>query len=270
MSLEDKLHKPANLERVRARASHLRFKNRVAVITGSSRGLGKHVALAFAREGASVVVNYLKRKNSAERVVDLINSAGGLAVSLRTDVANVKEVNEMTERIMEKFGKIDILVNNAGTHEDARVVNMTEVAWKNVISVNLTGVFNCTKAVMPIMMKQKYGRIINISSVVGGQIGVIGAANYAASKAGIIGFARSVAKEVAKYGITVNTVAPGYVKIGMGKRLPHEIKKKIQSHIPIGRFAELEEIVEPVLFLASDSASYTTGQVLIVDGGFSA
>ena len=263
--LEDKLYKPANLE-----ASCLRFKNKVAVITGSSRGLGKHIALAFAREGASVVVNYLKRKDLTKRVVDLINSSGGVAVSYGTDVRNAKEVNEMTKKIMEKFGKIDILVNNAGVHEDARVVNMTEDAWKNVLSVNLTGVFNCTKAVIPVMMKQKYGRIINMSSVVGGQIGIIGTANYATSKAGVIGFTRSVAREVAKYGITVNTVAPGYVNTGMGKRLPSEFKKKSLSQIPIGRFAEPKEVVEAVLFLASDSASYITGQVINIDGGFSA
>lgn len=246
------------------------FKNKVAVITGSSRGLGKHITLAFARKGASVVVNYLKRQDLAKRVVDLINSSGGVAVSYRTDVRNAKEVNVMIEKIIEKFGKIDILVNNAGVHEDARVVNMAEDTWKDVLSVNLTGVFNCTKAVIPVMMKQNYGRIINISSVVGGQIGIIGAANYATSKAGVIGFTRCVAKEVAKHGITANIVAPGYVNIGMGKRLPSEFKKKILSQIPIDRFAEPREVVEAVLFLASDSASYITGQVINIDGGFSA
>lgn len=248
----------------------MRFKNRVVIITGSSRGLGKHIALGFAREGAFVVVNYVKRKDLAKRVVDLINSSGVFAVSHGADVTNIREVNEMTKKIMEKFGKIDVLVNNAGIHEDARVLNMTEDAWKSVLSVNLTGLFNCTKAVIPVMMTQKYGRIINMSSVVGGQIGIIGTANYATSKAGIIGFTRSVAKEVAKYRITVNAIAPGYVNTGMGKRLPSELKKKTLSQIPMGRFAEPEEVVEAVLFFASDSASYVTGQVINVDGGFSA
>ena len=241
--------------------------NRVAIITGSSRGLGKDIALAFAERGTNVIVNYLKNRNLAQKVAGSIKSSGGVTMTFKADVSAPDEVNDMIRSTMEKFGKIDVLVNCAGIHEDARVINMSQASWNRVIMVNLSGTFNCMKAVIPVMMKQRHGRIINISSIVGLRT-VIGTANYAASKMGVTALTKTVAKEVANYGITANVVAPGYINTGMGRHLSLKLKKEIIPQIPIGRFGNPSEVAETVLFLASDSASYITGQLIIVDGGF--
>lgn len=243
------------------------FTDRVAIITGSSRGLGKNIALAFSPRGAKVIVNYVKNRNLAQKVVASIISSGGVAMALKADVTDLNEVNDVIQKTIEKFGRIDVLVNCAGVHDDARVINMSQASWNRVIMVNLSGTFNCMKAVIPVMMKQRYGRIINISSIVGLR-SVIGTANYAASKIGVIALTKTVAKEIAKYGITANVVAPGYINTGMGGRLHVKLKKKILPQIPVGRFGSSSEVTEVVSFLASDSASYITGQVIIVDGGF--
>ena len=243
------------------------FTDRVAIITGSSRGLGKNIALAFSKRGAKVIVNYVKNKNLAQKVVASIRSSEGVAMALKSDVTDLNEVNDMIQMTIEKFGRIDVLVNCAGIHDDARVINMSQTSWNRVIMVNLSGTFNCMKAVIPVMMKQRYGRIINVSSIVGLR-SVVGTANYAASKMGVIALTKTVAKEIAKYGITANVVAPGYIDTGMGRRLHADLKKKILPQIPVGRFGSSSEVTEVVSFLASDSASYITGQVITVDGGF--
>lgn len=241
--------------------------DRVAIITGSSRGLGKNVALAFSNRGAKVIVNYVKNKNLAQKVVASIRSSGGVAVALKADVTDLNEVNDMIQKTMEKFGRIDVLVNCAGIHEDARVINMSQASWNRVVMVNLSGTFNCMKVVIPVMMKLRYGRIINISSIVGLR-SVIGTANYAASKMGVVALTKTAAKEIAKYRITANVVAPGYINTGMGRRLRPKLKKEILPQIPVGRFGDSCEVTGVVLFLASDPASYITGQVITVDGGF--
>lgn len=243
------------------------FSEQVALVTGSSRGLGRSIALELSRQGAKVSVNYVKSEQLAENVIATIKASGGSAIAIRADVTVSGEVEHLVQETLERFGRIDILVNCAGIHDDARVINMLQSSWDHVIAVNLSGTFNCVRATLPAMMKQRYGRIINLSSVVGLR-SVVGAANYAASKLGVIALTKTVAKEVAKYGITVNAVAPGYVNIGMGKRLKGDFKKEILLQIPAGRFGDPMEVVKTVLFLASNSTSYITGQVIAVDGGF--
>ena len=244
----------------------MRFKDKVVLVTGSSKGLGKAIAMEFAKEGANVVINYNSDKDGAQGVLDDIKRLGVQSDIIKADVSNSEEVNNMIKKIVEKFGKLDILINNSGIIKDARVTSMSKESWDEVIGVNLTGVYNCTKAAGQVMEKQKSGKIINISSIVA-QTGSVGASNYAASKAGVIGFTKSVAKEYAKFNINVNAVALGYFNTGLIERLTKEIQDKLLRDIPFGRFGDPKEAANAVLFLASEDSSYITGQVINVNGG---
>lgn len=245
----------------------MRFEGKVALVTGSSRGIGMAIAQAFAGDGADVVINYVSNAQAAEAVVETIAKLGRRSFSFQADVCNYAQVHEMIQKTLTELGKIDILVNNAGVSRDSTVGKMSEEVWDEVIGVNLKGVFNCTKAVINHMKERGYGKIINISSVVG-QVGGFGVSNYSASKAGVFGFTKSVAKEVAQKGITVNALTLGYFDVGMLRRLPEDIQEQVRQQIPMGRFGKLEEVTGIVLFLASEAANYITGQVIHVNGGY--
>jgi len=240
------------------------LKGKVALVTGGGRGIGKTIALALAKEGAKVIVNDYVEEN-AKKVAQEIISLGGQADSVQADISNYEEANNMMKNIL-KEQPVDILINNAGITRDTLLVRMKEEDWDRVINVNLKGVFNCTQAVAKSMMKQRSGRIVNISSVIG-LIGNEGQANYAASKAGIIGFSKTVARELATRGVTVNIIAPGYIKTDMTEQISDEAKEKLASLIPMKRLGTPEDIAPLIVFLCSDGASYITGQVINVDGG---
>lgn len=241
-----------------------RLRQRVAIVTGASRGIGRAIALALAAEGANVVVNYASSSTAAQEVVAEISEAGGTAVALQADVSKLEQVDSLLSQTIEKFGRVDVLVNNAGITRDTLLLRMKPEDWQAVIDLNLTGVFLCTRAVSKVMLKQKSGRIINIASVAG-QMGNPGQANYSAAKAGVIGFTKTVAKELASRGITVNAVAPGFIATDMTSDLKSE---EILNYIPLGRYGEPEEVAGMVRFLAADAAAaYITGQVFNVDGG---
>jgi len=239
---------------------------RVLVVTGGAKGIGRAIALRASCEGAKVVVNYLSSEQAAGEVVSAIRAGGGEAFACRADVSDSSQVESMVEEVVGRYGTLDILVNNAGVTRDSLLVRMKETDWDKVVDSNLKSVYNCTKAVSRLMMKQRWGRIINISSTVGLH-GNAGQANYAASKAGIIGFTKSIAKELAPRGITVNAVAPGFIETDMTAVLTDEIKKSYMSRIPLGRPGSPDDVAHVVVFLASDSASYITGQTIVVDGG---
>ncbi|HEY9613054.1 3-oxoacyl-[acyl-carrier-protein] reductase [Allocoleopsis sp.] len=241
-----------------------RLRERVAIITGASRGIGRATALALAAEGANVVVNYASSSTAAEEVVKTITDGGGNAIALQADVSKVDQVDTLINKTLEKLGRVDVLVNNAGITRDTLLLRMKPEDWQAVIDLNLTGVFLCTKAVSKIMLKQKSGRIINITSVAG-QMGNPGQANYSAAKAGVIGFTKTVAKELASRGITVNAVAPGFIATDMTSEIKSD---EILKYIPLARYGEPEEVAGMIRFLAADpAAAYITGQVLNVDGG---
>lgn len=241
-----------------------KLRGKVAVVTGASRGIGRATALALAAEGANVVVNYASSKESADQVVAEISAMGSQAIALSADVSKTEQVDGMIGAIMEKWGQIDVLVNNAGITRDTLLLRMKLEEWQAVIDLNLTGVFLCTKAVSKIMLKQKSGRIINITSVAG-LMGNPGQANYSAAKAGVIGFTKTVAKELAPRGITVNAVAPGFIATDMTADLKSD---EILKFIPLARYGQPEEIAGMIRFLAADpAAAYITGQVMNVDGG---
>ncbi len=239
---------------------------KTAVVTGGSRGIGRAIAAALAAEGANIAVVYAGNTAAAEETVSLIEKQGGTAVAMQCDVSDAAAVGEMVDAVKQRFGAVDILINNAGITKDSLLMRMKEDDWQAVLDTNLSGVFHCTKAVAKLMMKQRSGVIINISSVVG-ETGNAGQANYAAAKAGIIGFTKSVAKELASRGIRVNAVAPGYIATDMTAVLSDAVVQNMVSSIPLGRVAQPEEVAKAVVFLASDNASYITGQVLNVDGG---
>jgi 3-oxoacyl-[acyl-carrier protein] reductase len=244
--------------------SSLRLQDRVAIITGASRGIGRATALALAAEGAKVVVNYATSSPAAEEVVAAITDMGGNAIALQADVSKLDQVDALVNQTLEKLGRVDILVNNAGITRDTLLLRMKPEDWQAVIDLNLTGVFLCTRAVSKVMLKQKSGRIINITSVAG-QMGNPGQANYSAAKAGVIGFTKTVAKELATRGITVNAVAPGFIATDMTSNLKSE---EILKYIPLGRYGAPEEVAGMIRFLAADpAAAYITGQVFNVDGG---
>ncbi|NSL46635.1 3-oxoacyl-[acyl-carrier-protein] reductase len=239
---------------------------KVALITGGSRGIGRAVAIKLAGAGAKVVINYAGNLAAAQEVEQTIKAAGGEAVIIQGDVADAGSVERMINQMIDTYGRIDILVNNAGITRDGLLIRMKEEDWDAVLNTNLTGVFHCTKAVARLMTKQRSGKIINISSVVG-VTGNIGQANYAAAKAGVIGFTKAMAKELASRGITVNAVAPGFIATDMTAVLPEQIKTELISRIPLGKLGSPEDISAAVLFLASEAASYITGQTLNVNGG---
>lgn len=251
------------MERLPENLQHL--KDQVALVTGASRGIGKAIALSLASEGAKVVVNYARSSSAAEAVVQEITEAGGEAIALGADVSKSEEVDTLIQNIQDKFGTIDVLINNAGITKDTLMLRMKLEDWQAVIDLNLTGVFLCTRAVSKIMLKRKKGRIINISSV-SGLMGNPGQANYSAAKAGVIGLTKTLAKEFATRGITVNAVAPGFITTDMTNELTNT--EDILKFIPLGRFGEANEVAGMVRFLASDpAAAYITGQVFNVDGG---
>ncbi|MBE0518221.1 MAG: beta-ketoacyl-ACP reductase [Thermoplasmata archaeon] len=271
---------------------------KTALVTGGSRGIGQAIAIKLAGEGADVAVNYQSGKDQAADVIDFINktdridnldelikmidimdtveqakevremieSMGRHAIICQANVGRMDEVNKMRDNVVAEFGKIDILVNNAGIVKDKSFVNMTSDMWDDVISVNLTGTFNCTKAVIDGMLERNYGRIVNISSVIG-RMGNRGQANYAASKAGIIGLTQTLAKEFADKGVTVNAVAPGFIGTDMLKSVPAKIMVKVLAQIPMGRLGKPEEVASAVSYLVSPEAGYITGQVIDINGG---
>ena len=243
-----------------------RFENKIVLVTGAGRGIGASIAKRFASEGAEVIVNYSGNDEVAQKTVDEITATGGQAQKYKCSVNDSESVKVMIDEIIKKFGRIDILVNNAGITKDGLMLRMTDEDFDRVIDVNLKGTFNCTKYVSKYMLKQKSGKIINISSVVG-LSGNAGQVNYSASKAGIIGITKSAAKELSSRGITVNAVAPGYVDTDMTKVLSDNIRNVILKNIPLQRMGNVEDISNCVAFLASEDASYITGQVISVDGG---
>ncbi len=241
-----------------------KLKAQVALVTGASRGIGRAIALSLATEGANVVVNYANSSAAAEEIVEEIVAGGGNAITLQADVSKAEEVENLFKAVMDKWQRIDILVNNAGITRDTLLLRMKPEDWQAVIDLNLTGVFLCTRAASKVMLKQRSGRIINIASV-SGQMGNPGQANYSAAKAGVIGFTKTVAKELAVRGITSNAVAPGFITTDMTSGVQAE---EILKYIPLGRYGQPEEIAGMVRFLAADpAAAYITGQVFNVDGG---
>lgn len=244
----------------------MNLKGKTALVTGGSRGIGKSIALTLADQGVNIIINYTSNEEKARKVVKEIEKLNVKALALKANISNNEEIKEMMRKIDEKFDRIDILVNNAGITRDNLLMRMKEEDWNNVMDVNLKGTFLCTKAVIRKMIKQKHGRIINLASVVG-VVGNPGQANYCASKAGIIGFTKSLAKEIAEKNITVNAIAPGFIDTDMTKVLPENVKESMIELIPMKKYGKPEDIANLIVFLSSDNSSYITGQVIHVDGG---
>ncbi|MBI2847838.1 MAG: 3-oxoacyl-[acyl-carrier-protein] reductase [Chloroflexi bacterium] len=242
------------------------LSNRVAVVTGSGQGIGKAIALRLAEAGAAVVVNSISQ--SAEKVADEIKAMGRSGMAVLGDVSIAAEAARLIEKTEAAYSKVDILVNNAGITRDQLVLRMSEEDWDKVLTVDLKSTFLCTKSVLRYMIRQRWGRIINITSIVG-ITGNPGQANYASAKAGLIGFTRSIAREVASRNVTVNAIAPGFIETAMTQRLSEKQRQELSSRIPLGYFGTPRDVAESVAFLASEEARYITGQVLIVDGGLS-
>ena len=243
----------------------MRLKDKVALVTGGAQGIGRQICLTFAREGADIVIGDVNLAQ-AEKTQQEIQALGRKCDTEKLDIADFSSVQNTINKILDKFKKIDILVNNAGITRDNLILRMSETEWETVIKVNLTGTFNCIKAVSRVMLKQRAGKIISIASIIGIK-GNIGQANYSASKAGIIALTKTTAKELASRNINVNAVAPGFIKTQMTEGLPEEIKAKMLESIALGRFGNPEDVAAVCLFLASEEANYITGQTIIVDGG---
>ena len=244
------------------------ISGRFALVTGASKGIGKASALKLGEQGVSVAVNYNKSRSEAEDTVERLTALGVQAFIVKGDVSSRDEVSSMVDEVTERFGQIDILVNNAGIISDSLLIQMSDEAWEDVINTNLSGTFYCTRDVLRGMIRRRWGRIINIGSVVGIR-GNIGQVNYSASKAGIIGFTKALAKEVASRSITVNTVTPGYINTDTVDVLPQATKDRIMTWIPQGHFGEVDDVAHMVAFIASEKASYMTGQIVSIDGGMS-
>lgn len=241
-------------------------KERIALVTGAGRGIGRAIALALAKDGADVVVNYSGSREAAQQTVQEILALGQRAVAVQADIARKDECIRMFQEVRKQLGSVDILVNNAGITRDNLAVRMSEAEFMQVIDTNLKGAFFCMKLAGKEMMKKRYGRIINISSISGVR-GNVGQINYCAAKAGVIGMTKCLAKELASRGVTVNAVAPGYIDTQMTAILPDKVKENVLAEIPLGRIGAPEDIAHAVVFLASDGASYVTGQTISVDGG---
>ena len=248
----------------------MELEGKTSLVTGASRGIGKAIALKLASLGSKVAVNYVAieaaNKSDAESVVETITDAGGEAMAVEADIRYGEPVKAMIEQVIDRWGKLDILVNNAGINRDTLLLRMSDSAWDDVIATNLRGAYQCTKHAVKYMMKQQWGRIISISSVVG-RVGNVGQSNYAASKGGIIAFTKSVAREIGSRNITVNAVAPGFIVTEMTDKLPQERREGMLAMIPLQRFGQPEDVAELVAFLASEKAGYITGQVITIDGG---
>ena len=244
----------------------MNLEGKVALVTGASRGIGREIALELAREGCNIAVNYSGSEAKANEVVDEINGLGREAIAVQCNVSDSDAVQAMVKETIGQFGSVDILVNNAGITRDNLLMRMKEAEWDDVININLKGVFLCTKAVTRQMMKQRSGRIINISSIVGVS-GNPGQANYVAAKSGVIGLTKTTARELAPRGITVNAIAPGFISTDMTDQLPEDVRNEMLKQIPLSRFGDPQDIAKVVTFVASESASYMTGQTLHIDGG---
>lgn len=242
------------------------LKDKVAVITGGTRGIGRAIALKLAKEGANIAINYRSSDKEAEELKKILEEEGVKVLTIKGDVSNFEEAKNLMEKCKEFFGKIDILVNNAGITKDTLIMRMKEEDFDKVIEVNLKGTFNCAKHASAIMLKQRFGKIINMTSVVG-IAGNAGQVNYSASKAGVIGLTKSLAKELGSRGITVNAVAPGFINTDMTSSLSEKVKEEASKNIPLKRLGNPEDVANLVKFLASDEANYITGQVINVDGG---
>jgi acetoacetyl-CoA reductase/3-oxoacyl-[acyl-carrier protein] reductase len=242
-----------------------RLEGKTALVTGASRGIGRAIVVELAREGAKVALNYQSSDAAAQEVVDTISKFGGTCLLAKANIGDPKEARAMVQRVAESFSHLDILVNNAGITRDKQINKMTDEDWLEVIQTNLNAVFFCTSAAIPVMTAQSYGRIVNISSM-NGQVGAFGQANYSASKGGVIAFTRTAAVELARSGITVNAVSPGYTETDMFARVPGDIQAQIKAKIPLRRFAQPVEIAKAVVFLVADG-DYVTGQQIHVNGG---
>lgn len=242
------------------------LKDKVAIVTGGTRGIGRAIALKLADQGANIVINYRNSDKEAEELKSILEGKGVKVLTVKCDISNFEDSKNLMDKCKEAFGKIDILVNNAGITKDTLIMRMKEEDFDNVINVNLKGTFNCAKHASAIMLKQRFGKIINMTSVVG-IAGNAGQVNYAASKAGVIGLTKSLAKELGSRGITVNAVAPGFINTDMTASLSEKVKEEASKNIPLKRLGDPEDVANLVGFLASDAANYITGQVINVDGG---
>src|SRR5256712_2772967 len=244
----------------------MKLKGRTALVTGASRGIGRAVAWALAEEGADVAVNYVSSEAAANDVVEQIRKMGRRATLAQADVSDFPDTFRMAQEVLGAFGHVDILVNNAGINSDKTFVKMDHASWRKVLAINLDGVFNCTKVFVDAMLKRGYGRIVNITSVIG-QIGNFGQANYAASKARVSAMTKSLAKELASKGITVNAVAPGFIETEMVSGIPEKVQQKLLGQIPMGRFGKADEVSRASVYLCSSDGDYITGAELSINGG---
>lgn len=244
----------------------MQLEGRTALVTGASRGIGRAIALALAEEGADVAVNYVSSDAAAKEVAEQIHRMGRKAMLAQADVADYPDIFRMAQEVLSEFGHLDILINNAGINSDKTFVKMDHASWRKVLSINLDGVFNCTKTFIDQMIKQNWGRVVNITSVIG-QIGNFGQANYAASKAGVAALTKSLAKELASKGITVNAVAPGFIETEMITSIPEKVRNKLLDQIPMRRFGRSEEAARACVYLCSKDGDYITGAELSINGG---
>jgi 3-oxoacyl-(acyl-carrier-protein) reductase len=244
----------------------MKLKGRTALVTGGSRGIGRAVALALAEEGADVAVNYVSSEAGARDVTDHVKKMGRKAMLAQADVSDYPDTFRMAQEVLREFGHLDILVNNAGINSDTTFAKMNHAAWRKVLGTNLDGVFNCTKVFIDQMLAQNYGRVVNMTSVIG-QIGNFGQANYAASKAGVAAFTKSLAKELAGRGVTVNAIAPGFIETEMVAAIPEKVKERLLAQIPLKRFGTPEEVARAVVYIVSSDGDYITGAEVSINGG---
>ena len=244
----------------------MQLKGRTALVTGASRGIGRAIALSLAQEGADVAVNYVSSEGAAKEVVERILAMGRKAMLAQADVADYPDTYRMAQEVLKQFGHLDILINNAGINSDKTFVKMDHASWRKVLAINLDGVFNCTKVFIDQMLQRGWGRVVNITSVIG-QIGNFGQANYAASKAGVAAMTKSLAKELAAKGITINAVAPGFIETEMVSGIPEKVQQKLLSQIPMGRFGKADEVSRACVYLCSSDGDYITGAELSTNGG---